>query len=105
MTDPAPPPAPPPTPPPTPPPAGFDPATFMHDLDAKMNAWGERTISGIKEAFPTPVPPPTETPPKGDDPPSKEDPPKGDPPKDTLPENDPPTPGKRKSFAEWWFGQ
>jgi hypothetical protein len=101
------PPAPPPASPPAPPPPAPPPATktepdlgqFVSDLDTKLTAWGERMVAGIREAFPAPAPPPA-TPPAT--PPKDGDPPKEDPPKKVKSE-DPPTPGKRRTLAEWWF--
>jgi hypothetical protein len=75
----------------------------MRDLDAKMTAWGERTIAGIKEAYPMPAAPPADPPaePPAAPPKAGEQPPKQKPKPDDKP--DEPVPGKRRTFAEWWF--
>lgn len=87
---------------PTPAPASTSGDSFtMADLKRELDGFGERMVSGIREAFPAPV---VAAPPAGSNP-KAEDETKPDPKPEVKPQTHP-TPGEHGGgkLAAWWFG-
>lgn len=73
----------------------------MSEMDTKMSAWVERATQAVKEAIPAAPP---ATPPATPPPPASPGDGGGNVTDDKGKGDKPPTPGKKRTFAEMWFG-